>query len=179
MVDPLSTRRWLYRSLFAALAALVLFVRLLPVSQEVGSWPGPDLVLALAVAWVMRRPDYVPPLLVGPLFLIADLLLQHPPGLNAALVVLVLELARNRYGIWRDLPFLGEWAIAAVLVASVIFGNWMILGLFMVSQASFGLYVIEFAATAALYPLCCAFSVFALGVVKPAPGSADALGQGA
>lgn len=177
MVDPLTTRRLLYRSLFVALAILVLFVRLLPVSQEVGSWPGPDLILALAVVWGLRRPDYVPPLLIGSLFLVADLLLQQPPGLNAALVVLALELARTRYAIWRDLPFLGEWGVAAVLLAFVIFGNWLILGLTMVSQAPFGLYVIEFLATVALYPLLCALSVYVMGVVKPPPGSSDAMGQ--
>ena len=42
---------------------------------------GPDLLIAFAFAWSLRRPEYVPSLLLALLFLLADLLLQRPPGL--------------------------------------------------------------------------------------------------
>jgi len=40
-------------------------VRILPLSTEPGSVPGPDVVLCLTFAWVLRRPEYVPALLIA------------------------------------------------------------------------------------------------------------------
>ena len=52
---------------------------------------GPDLLIAFALAWSLRRPEYVPTLLLAILFLLGDLLLQRPPGLWALLALLACE----------------------------------------------------------------------------------------
>ena len=44
-------------ALFAALAALVVLVKLLPLDQAAGGLPAPDLLLCLVLAWTVRRPD--------------------------------------------------------------------------------------------------------------------------
>ena len=42
-------------------------------------WPGPDLIaVRLTLAWVLRRPDYVPALLIALVVLVEDLLLHAP-----------------------------------------------------------------------------------------------------
>ena len=64
MVDPLTTRRLAHRALYVALAAVILFLRLLPVNPMAHGIPGPDLMLAFTLAWVLRRPDFVPALLI-------------------------------------------------------------------------------------------------------------------
>jgi rod shape-determining protein MreD len=175
MVDPITARRWLYRALFLALATLLLLVQLMPFTSVAGLWPGPDLILAVALAWGFRRPDYVPALAAAAAFLMADMLLQRPPGLQAALVVLALELMRNRNPLWRDLPFQTEWAIVATIMAGLALGNWAVLAALAVSQPTIGLYVIQFLATAAAYPFVVAASALLFGVRRIAPGEMDAL----
>ena len=64
MVDPRSARRLGHYAIFAAIAALTTFLRLLPVNQAPGRIPGPDLMVAFTFVWLMRRPDYVPALLI-------------------------------------------------------------------------------------------------------------------
>lgn len=175
MVDPVTARRWLYRGLFLVVATVLLLVQLMPFTSVAGRWPGPDLILAMALGWGFRRPDYVPAPAVAAVFLMADMLLQRPPGLHAALVVLALELMRNRNPLWRDLPFQAEWAIVAVLMAALSVSNWLIQAALAVSQPSIGLYLIQFLATAGIYPLVVAASAFAFGVRRIAPGDMDVL----
>ena len=50
MVDPLTLRRWSFRALFAALALLVIFVRILPYHVGEDNWPAPDLLVLLTFA---------------------------------------------------------------------------------------------------------------------------------
>jgi rod shape-determining protein MreD len=164
MVDPITARRWLYRALFLTLATGLLLVQMMPFTSVAGRWPGPDLILAMAMAWGFRRPDYM-----------ADLLLQRPPGLHAALVVLAVEVMRNRNPLWRDLPFQTEWAIVVTLMAVLSVSNWLILAALAVGQASIGLYLIQLLATAAVYPLVVAVSALAFGVRRIAPGDLDVL----
>ncbi len=65
MAEGVPTAVWLCRALFAVLAAVLLFLRLLPLGSVAGGWPGPDLLMCLTFAWVLRRPDYVPALLIA------------------------------------------------------------------------------------------------------------------
>lgn len=176
MVDPANARRWMYRGLFVLLAAMVLFVQVLPVTMVAGRWPGPDLILALAMAWGLRRPDYLPPLLAAAVLLTADLLLQRPPGLWAGLVVLALEVLRTRHTLWRDLPFAAEWAVISAVMAAVVLLNWLLLAVFLVDQAALGLYLIQLIGTVLAYPAVVLASAWLLGVRKAAPGELEAMG---
>src|SRR6056297_633829 len=96
MADTLPTGRWRYWLLFLAIAAVLFFVQLLPLDLQPGRFPGPDVLLLLAIAWVLRRPDFVPVLLVAAVFLLADILFMRPLGLWTALVVLGMEFLRAR-----------------------------------------------------------------------------------
>ena len=66
---------------------------LLPLQTTPRSLAGPDLLLAFAVAWCLRRPEFVPPLALALAFLLADLLLQRPPGLWALLALFTVGSA--------------------------------------------------------------------------------------
>jgi rod shape-determining protein MreD len=177
MVDPIAARIWLYRALFALLVAMLLFLRLLPLDEGAGRWPGPDLILALAMSWGLRRPDYVPPLLTGTLLVCVDLLTGRPPGLMAALVVLALEVLRAQNALWRDLAFLAEWAVISVLMTAVVVLDWAVQALFLVPDVAVGLYLIQLIGTVIAYPAVVALSALLFGVRKVAPGEVDALGH--
>ena len=102
MGDFWRSAHWMYRGLFLAIAVVLLFLRLLPLGQSAGAFPGPDLLLCLIMAWVVRRPDYLPLAMIVIVMLMEDLLLMRPPGLWTALVVLATEFLRSRVALTRS-----------------------------------------------------------------------------
>jgi rod shape-determining protein MreD len=177
MAEAAASRRIAWRSVFVALALLIAFVRLLPLGDGGGGVPGPDLLVALALAWAIRRPDYVPTLLVAAVMLVADFIFMRPPGLWAAITVLGVEFLRNREAGFRDLPFLVEWGTVALLMLAMTLANGFVLLVLMVDQPTLGLTLLQLIATILAYPLVVAVTVFALGLRRVAPGEVDDMGH--
>ncbi|MCI2399347.1 rod shape-determining protein MreD [Aliiroseovarius subalbicans] len=177
MIDHPTMRTWLYRLLFLGMAGFVIFVRILPMSIGEGRFPGPDLLLCLTFAWVMRRPDYVPALLVAALFLLTDMLFQRPPGLWPAVVLIGVEFLRARDHLSRDLPFLVEWAMVTAVMAMMLLADRLILSIFFIDQVSFGLSVLRLIMTVLTYPAVVFLSTAALGVRKITAAEAEILRQ--
>lgn len=172
-----SSAIWWKRGLFVLLALTVLFANLLPLSTMPASWTGPDLLIALTFAWALRRPDFVPVLLIAVIMLLADLLLQRPPGLMAFLIVLGAEQLKTRAVGLRDASFAGEWAAASLVVIGVFLLNRVTLSVLMVDQAPLGLTLIQMIATILVYPLVVLVSHLFFGVRRLAPGDDDAVGS--
>jgi len=196
MVDPRTARRFGYRSLFLALAALILFLRLLPLSSGpaywplpqgvVGrmpgwlypdQWPGADTLLCLTVVWVLRRPDFIPAAMVAGVFLLDDLMAMRPPGLWALIALLGTEFLRARETATRDLPFLGEWIMAGLVIAAMTFGYRAVNTLFMIPQVSLGPAILQMLATIAIYPVLALAMQFGFWLRRAATGEVDELGQ--
>lgn len=165
-----------YMALFAGLTLLTLFLRMLPVNT-MQSIPGPDVLLALAFAWVLRRPDYLPALLVAAVFLTEDFLLMRPPGLWALLVLLATEFLRSREALTRELTFPVEWAMVSAVMITIFIVNRTVLALLLVPQPPLGLSLLQLFLTIAAYPLVVLVSHFLLRVRKPATGEIDSLGR--
>lgn len=178
MIDPLTLRMWLYRVLLVSLAGAITFVHILPISNNPGGLPGPDLVLSMVLAWVIRRPEYVPVYIVALLIFLIDMLSLHAPGLRAALVVLGLEFLRQRQAGSTDMPFAAEWVLVVLVMAAIVLSERVVLAVFMVEQVSFGKTILRLVISCATYPIVVAFSVYVLGVRRMQPGEADALRQG-
>ena len=177
MADPVASARIGYRSLYLGLSALLIFLGLLPLSTLPPDWPGPDLVLCLTIAWVLRRPDYAPALSLVAVFLVSDLFAMRPPGLWALIVLIGTEFLRSREALTRDLPFALEWAMVGAVIAAMALANWLILALFMVPQIALGPVVMQLLSTLFAYPAVVALSHVFLGLRKVAPGAVDALGH--
>jgi rod shape-determining protein MreD len=160
------------RALFAGLCMAVMFWRLLPLSTVPPGWAGPDLIAALAFAWVLRRPEYAPALLIGAVVLLADLMFQRPPGLWAALVVLGSEALKARAPGLRDLGFGSEWVTVAVTGAAIFLGYRLTLAVLLVPQAPLGLSLMQMAMTVLCYPLVVMASALLVGIRKAKPGGA-------
>jgi len=175
MIDRLTLHRCLYALLLLALCSLVIFARLLPLEPGPSRFPGPDVILALSAAWVMRRPDYVPVLLIAIVLLLTDMLFQRPPGLHTALVVLAFEFLRRRETHMRDLPFAAEWAMVAVALSAVLVVERMVLGLFFIDRVGVGLSVMRLLMTVAIYPLVVLLSASLLGVRRITAAEAEAM----
>lgn len=177
MIDPLTRRRLSYRALFFAIGIVLIFVRLLPLDHTPGGLPGPDLTLALTLAWLLRRPEYVPALLIVLVFLLDDILFWRPIGLWALIVLGATEFLRRREQALRDLPFTLEWAlVAAVLVVMMTVKRFVLL-ITMVDQPALGLELFQMLMTLAAYPVVVLVSRVAFGLRRAAPGEVDAFGH--
>ena len=75
MVDFWRQTHWIFRALFLGLTLLLLFMRLLPLNHSAGGLPGPDLLICLILAWIVRRPDFLPMPLIAGVILLATLIL--------------------------------------------------------------------------------------------------------
>ena len=177
MAEPVTTRVWRYRALFLGLAFVVIFARLLPLDAGPGRLPGPDLLVCLSFAWITRRPEYVPVLLIAAVILLTDVLFMRPLGLWTACVVLGSEFLRSRVPFWRDMPFLLEWLVTAIVIAAMTIGYILTLAIFAVDQPALGLSLIQLMATIAAYPVVVFFSVAVLGLRKVVPGTVDQFGH--
>jgi rod shape-determining protein MreD len=177
MAEPVRTRPWRYWALFVGLAVLSLFLRLLPLGAMPGTLPGPDLLLCLVLAWVLRRPEYMPALLIAAVFLLEDMLLMRPPGLWALVVLLGAEFLRHRQPLMRELGFPMEWAVVSAVMLAMLLAERLALSLAMVPMPSLGLSMVQLLLTVLAYPLAVLVSHFAAARAQPATGEVDALGR--
>lgn len=176
MAERTTSRLWVMRAAYVALALAIMFCHLLPLDTLPRRWAPPDLLIAFTFAWTLRRPDYVPILSVAAVILLADLLFQRPPGLMAGLVVLACEYLRNRFGRLSEASFAGEWVAVAIMVAAVTVLNRAVLLVLAVDVATLGLVLIQMLMTIAAYPLVVLVTGLAMGIRKPGPNEADAIG---
>lgn len=170
------SRQFVMQGVFCLLALTIIFFKLLPLETIPRSWAPPDLLTAFAFAWTLRRPDFLPPVLLAVLLLLADLLLQRPPGLFAALVLLGCHVLRSRAGALSEIGFVGEWTTVAIVLAAIAAIYRVTLWVLVVDQAPLILSIIELVLTIAVYPLTMLISQSILGVRRPGPGDADAMG---
>ena len=177
MAEALTTRRWAYRTLYVLVSIVVIGIGLLPLGDGTAGLPGPDLVVVIAYAWLLRRPDYVPPLLLALVVLLADAFALRPLGLWAALAVLGAEFLRTREALLRDLPFLAEWALVSALLLAISVAYWGILTLFMAVHPGLGQLLLRALASALVYPAVVAVSGTVFGLRRLSPGEVDALGH--
>lgn len=194
MVDPASREIWLHRALFVAIAMVLLFWRLLPLPvammadcAEQAQWcrftvwlwrlPGPDLLLCVIFAWTMRRPDYLPALLIAAVVLLDDMILMRPPGLWTALVLIASEFVRGRVALTRELNFAVEWLLVSGLMVAMLLVYRMIFALTLMPQPGFGYAMVQVIWSIVCYPFVVFLSRFVLDLHKPGMGEIDAYGR--
>ena len=177
MVDGIRSSLWLYRAIFIGLAAALLFLKLRPLGSLAGDWPGPDLLLCLIFAWVVRRPDFLPAPLIAAIVLLEDLLLLRPPGLWTALVLLATEFIRSRAALTRELAFLTEWLLVAGVMVALLISYRLAFSVSFLPQPGFGFALLQTLWSVLCYPLVVAASRFAFDLRKPATGEVDAYGR--
>lgn len=163
MVDP-TLRRLLFGALFLSLAALVSFAHLLPFGRGLGRMPGPDVIVLLTFAWVLRRPDYLPIGLVAVVMLASDILFMRPPGLWTALVLIGTEFLRSRGHQSAELPFAAEWAMVSAVLVAMTLGRSVLMAVFFVPQPAFAQVAMQLALSVAVYPAVVLVCTLGLGV---------------
>ena len=176
MAENATAHMWAMRIIFVVLTFVVMFFNLLPLRTLPAGWAGPDFTLALAIAWVLRRPEFVPPVLIAVIFLLGDFMYHRPPGLWAALVLVAAETLRARHIGLRDLTFVVEWVSVATTLLVITLAYRMVLSVLLVDQAPLGLSLMQLVMTLLAYPVVVVVSQTVVGVRKLAPGDIDPLG---
>lgn len=177
MADTPTSQRWFGRLSYVVIAFVIIFGHLLPMQTVPARIPAPDFLLAFTFAWAVRRPDFVPVLLIATIFLLADLLFQRPPGLLAALVVLATELLRNRSNAMRGLPFPIEWLTVGLVIVAITFATRGVLAILVTPQVPLTLSLMQTSLTVVIYPIVVLISHLAFGVSRPAQGEVDVFGR--
>lgn len=167
---------WVKRGAYVGLGVIIIFFHLLPLDTVPRKWAAPDVLFAMTAAWVLRRPDYVPALLVAAVFFLADLLLQQPPGLRAALVVLGCDFLKTRANGLSEASFLGEWTTFAIVYTGIVSLNRFIPSMMLMPMPPITLTLSQLVLTIAFYPVAVLISQTAFGVRKPTPADADTMG---
>lgn len=177
-MDEISaTRLWAMRALFVVICLLILIVQLLPLDFTPPRFAGPDLILAFSLAWVLRRPEYVPLVLVAGVYLLADLMLGRPPGLYAAMALLAFDHLRGRAISLRDMPFTVEWITVAMAMTFTMLAYRLALAIAVVEMPGFHLLLVKLVMTILVYPFVALLTRYGFGLRKIAHGEVNALGQ--
>jgi rod shape-determining protein MreD len=166
MADRIDSRTWMNRGIFVMLSFVIIVLQLVPLDLRPPSWTGPDLMLAVTLVWVARRPDYLPVYVIALLFLLTDLLFQRPPGLWAALVVILTETVRNRNREFHSMPFFAEWGTIAFGIVTISLANRLILAIVMTPQAPLALTAVQVITTILAYPLVVFVAHYLFGVTR-------------
>lgn len=177
MSDQAATRLWTMRIAFGLLVLVILFLHLLPLQTATGGLIWPDFVLGFALAWSARRPEYVPAVLLAAMFLVADLLLQRPPGLWAVLALIACEQIKAQSRGLRDASFMAEFASVSLRIVGVLIAYRVILAIMLVDSTPMGPTLIQIVATVLAYPLVVAITHGLLGVTKAAPNELASKGM--
>jgi len=115
---------WFSRALYLLLGLLAIAYPLLPLQFNPAHWPAPALLYALTVAWLVRRPEGAPLLLIAVLALLADAVLMRPMGLWALFLLAASETVRFSYKSIQERGLMMEFSMVfGLLMAMLIIQN--------------------------------------------------------
>jgi rod shape-determining protein MreD len=177
MAEWADSKTWSNRLVFIALAFLLIVVDLVPLDMRPSLWAAPDVLLAATLAWVARKPSYVPVVVIAMIMLLTDFLFMRPPGLWAALVVVLSETIRRQHREFRTMPFLVEWGTIAFGIVAITVINRIVLVVVMAPVAPLAPTLIEMVATILVYPIVLIAAHFIFGVSRMSPGEVGSKGQ--
>lgn len=176
MVNPVTSRRFMYRGIFLLLCAFIIFLKLLPLTTVPGRVPGPDLLFCLTAVWLMRRPRWAPVGLILLVHIIADILFMRPIGLWSAITLLGYEFLRGKALGDTEITPMVELGITSSLFVLMVIGNTAILAVSGVIQPSLGVTGLHVIMTIIAYPFVMLFCVHTLKVRRARPSDLDGTG---
>lgn len=164
-----------YRLIYLALSLGVIFFALLPFSTGAGGVPGPDVIVGLSAAWLLRRPDYLPVWLLLIVLLLGDFLLMRPLGLWTLIIILMSEYLRRRVDHAEALPFWSEVGLVSACLLVAFAADYLALVLLLAETPPLLGHGLHAVATIVFYPPIAVFSQV-IGVRRLAPGELDSMG---
>ena len=165
--NEMTPRGMIYPLIFVFISLLFMFFRMLPLDLTVRNWTAPDFLICFMLAWSMRKPEAVPSILIAAIFLIQDFLFQRPPGLYAALALLLCEWSKRQALLAEEFPFLIEWLTAPMAMVALFVSYRLVLSLSLSALAPFRLSLFELLITIVSYPIIVGICRYALRLKSP------------
>ena len=160
---------------FLLLSLFVVYLYLLPVDFIPGLFYPPHMVLILATALIIRKPEYLPTWLIFIVFLLYDFLLYQPLGLGALTILLGLEYLRGFNYTLRESVFLSEWVLVGIFLVAITLLKELILIVFLAQRNTFWETISELVVTFAYYPVAviCIAVLFRMPILDKPKASAS------
>lgn len=112
----------------------------------------PNFVLMVVFFWAVHRPDILSPVRVFFIGLLLDILVGMPPGLNAAVLVLVWAFTSTQNKVFRGKSFLVLWWGFGLVALTASFAVWLLSCLYNLSLLDPLPGLFQAAVTFALFP---------------------------
>ena len=167
MVDQGALEIWLYRLLATVLIALWVFVSLLPINGATAGLPWPDLAYCLMIAWILRRPEYMPFPLVVLLGLAMDFLFFKVPGAWTLILLISTEILRRSSETEGNSGLVYEGTAVLATLVGAFLGHRALLAIFGAPQPPLGGTLLELVFTLIAYPLVALISVYIFQIRRP------------
>ncbi|MFV0292659.1 MAG: rod shape-determining protein MreD [Paracoccus sp. (in: a-proteobacteria)] len=153
MTGPIRQRRLVAVTAYITIGILILFFQLVPLSPGKPGTTAPDLTLCLTLAWILRRPDQLPAIVIAGVILVGDIMLSRPFGLWSFFVLTGTELLRPRAQPWTDQAFVFEWLRVSALMGLMMLGFRLMMIVFLLPVPALGPVALYWLTTVIAYPL--------------------------
>jgi len=161
-----------------SLALFSILISMMPLGLSADTLPMPDLVFALAFAWVIRSPSTAPLGVVVAVALLSDVLLMRPLGLWTLVIIIVTEFARAQRIPLRAQMLVVEWSIFAIAMALGLALNGMILSTTFTPRPGFDLVFNYWLISVVAYPVVCGLLHWVFRIRAPlVSATSDRLGR--
>lgn len=177
MAESQTARNWTGQLAYVFICCAILFAQFLPLSTAPTNFAPPDMMIAVTITWVVRRPDLVPAILIVALFLLADFVAFRPPGLWTLLVLITTELLRRRAMEMRSLGFMAEWLTITGTVVALFIAYRAAVMILLLPQAPLVPTLWQMTSTILVVPFVAVISHYFLGVSRPGMGEIDEMGR--
>ena len=139
---------------YLAIVALVVLLQTLPVQSLPHPFAPDDVPLAITLAWIMRRPDVMSPIVITLAFLFADTILQRPPGLWTLIVLCASIFLRMRTRGRKEVLFLYEWFIISLVIGVSFLTQYFALMFTFLPVPDLQPYLVQVLLSILIYPIC-------------------------
>ena len=153
-MNELPNRLLRLRCTFLVIAFFLIMLPTLPVRINFNHVFIPDLLLIMTFSWVMQRPDVIGPITITIVFLFADFILQRPPGLWTAIVLVAATFLGMRSARFKEVFFIYEWATVSIIVVVCYLTQYIVMRFTFLAIYDFKLLTITGLTTIVLYPVC-------------------------
>lgn len=139
---------------YLAIVALVVLLQTLPVQSLPYPFVPADVPLAITLAWIMRRPDVMSPIVITLAFLFADTILQRPPGLWTLIVLCASIFLRMRTRGRKEVLFIYEWFIISLVIGVSFLTQYFALMFTFLPVPDLQPYLVQVLLSILIYPIC-------------------------
>lgn len=177
MDDTSPFQLWMYRAGYLSIGMAFILWSIIPFDLSAGALPVPDIFFCITMAYVVRRPEYVPVWSIFFVYFLRDVLTQAPLGLCTLLMVMGTEVVRGNIQAFREYIFGLEWLWIGTIFLAITATEQMLLALTLSDTPRLSGQVLLILFTVAAYPVTVGVMKYGFGITRPRPGELDAWGK--